>query len=377
MLYFLLTKRTRYTVQQLLTRRGKHLTHLIELLFYEDLHLTSELRPGALAFLDMDRMPPLANAAAASVHEYLSTVSDRISVLNHPIQTLSRYHLLKKLHALGINDFRICKASEDLSALKMPVYLRTALGHNRILSGLLKDQRSLRHAIQETRVLGHSPEKIYVVEFCDTSDERGIFTKYSALKIGDNIFPRHVNFDDQWIVKSSAAQIDHDLHMSHRDHIDWYFTTHPHKEWLEKVFNIAGIGYGRADYSVLNGKPQLWEINTNPSFSSGRSENRNSAYHEAEEPYKLMFFEGFTTAIKNLAAETHNGISIPLQPVYPFTLQIHNYLKSPEELVKSPALLLKMKNSKKWWVVAAWNVLVKIYSVCFPSRKYREHRESQ
>ena len=30
------------------------------------------------------------------------------------------------------------------------------------------------------------------------------------------------------------------------------------------MFQIAGIDYGRIDYSMLDGEPQVWEINTNP-----------------------------------------------------------------------------------------------------------------
>lgn len=374
MFYFLLRKSARYTVERLLAGHAKHLSHIVEPLFYEDLHLKPELRPGAFVFTDMDRILPPGNIAAARLHEYLSTFSSEFRVLNHPTKTLMRYDLLKKLYTLGINDFQICKASEDLSLLSMPVYLRSALGHNPILSGLLNDQKALRRAILEKRVLGHRPDTMYVIEFCDTSDERGIFTKYSALKIADQIFPRHVNFDTQWIVKSGAAHIDPDLHMSHRDHIDWYFSTNPHKEWLENVCNIAGIGYGRVDYSVLHGKPQLWEINTNPSYGRRSGARPSEAYLATNEPHKLAFYDGFLASLLSLASEPSHAMSISLIPVSKCITEIQKHLEIPEELMKDPPLLLKVANSKKRWVISAWKVLLEIYAVMTVLRRWAGSR---
>jgi hypothetical protein len=38
----------------------------------------------------------------------------------------------------------------------------------------------------------------------------------------------------------------------------------PFAEHLRKVFDVAGIEYGRADFGFLNGRIQVFEINTNP-----------------------------------------------------------------------------------------------------------------
>ena len=36
--------------------------------------------------------------------------------------------------------------------------------------------------------------------------------------------------------------------------------------WLRRVFAVAGVDYGRVDYGVLDGVPQVWEINLNPTI---------------------------------------------------------------------------------------------------------------
>jgi hypothetical protein len=47
-----------------------------------------------------------------------------------------------------------------------------------------------------------------------------------------------------------------------------YLQAHPHEAELRKIFDLANIEYGRIDYSLLNGKIQVWEINTNPNITS-------------------------------------------------------------------------------------------------------------
>jgi hypothetical protein len=37
-----------------------------------------------------------------------------------------------------------------------------------------------------------------------------------------------------------------------------------HVNELRKVFQLAGVDYGRIDYGVCHGRIQVWEINTNP-----------------------------------------------------------------------------------------------------------------
>jgi hypothetical protein len=50
-----------------------------------------------------------------------------------------------------------------------------------------------------------------------------------------------------------------------------YILGNPHKEELLAISELARVDYGRIDYSIMNGKLQVWEINTNPSLASGIS----------------------------------------------------------------------------------------------------------
>ncbi len=50
-----------------------------------------------------------------------------------------------------------------------------------------------------------------------------------------------------------------------------YMRTNPHENELLAIFNLARIDYGRIEYSLYNGRIQVWEINTNPSVLSADS----------------------------------------------------------------------------------------------------------
>ena len=43
-----------------------------------------------------------------------------------------------------------------------------------------------------------------------------------------------------------------------------------HAEELRPAFEIGGIEFGRADFGLVGGKPQVYEINTNPTFATIR-----------------------------------------------------------------------------------------------------------
>ena len=43
-----------------------------------------------------------------------------------------------------------------------------------------------------------------------------------------------------------------------------FVAENPHNDQLQEVFELANIQYGRIDYAVVDGRLQVWEINTNP-----------------------------------------------------------------------------------------------------------------
>jgi len=86
---------------------------------------------------------------------------------------------------------------------------------------------------------------------------------YAASKFGCDLKPRHKNTHHHWIVKGPNRgrgdrwdpwQVQED-----RD----YQTGQVH-EGIAEAFELAGIEWGRADYAIIDGKPVIYEINSNP-----------------------------------------------------------------------------------------------------------------
>ena len=64
------------------------------------------------------------------------------------------------------------------------------------------------------------------------------------------------------MVKSDSNELDEALIRENMAYIE----ANPHERWLRRVFGIAGAEYGRIDYGMRDGAPQVWEINLNPTI---------------------------------------------------------------------------------------------------------------
>ena len=169
------------------------------------------------------------------------------------------YDLLQKLFDEGINRFKAVRGSEPLESLHYPVFVREENQHNGSLTPLIHSRSDLVRELKSLRLQGFPCRDLLVVEFCDTSDQDGVFRKYAAFIVGGEIIPRHVIFSRHWNVKNPDLV---DPHLAEVQ--EEYLGTNPHQAWLRETFKLSGIEYGRIDYSLMENKLQVWEINTNP-----------------------------------------------------------------------------------------------------------------
>ena len=96
-----------------------------------------------------------------------------------------------------------------------------------------------------------------------------------------------------------------------------YVLGNPHERELAEIFRIAGVEYGRIDYSVKDGALRTWEINLNPTI--GRGTRPPSGRIPAElEPVrresKDCFYERFRAAWEAADLETTESIELRLDP---------------------------------------------------------------
>jgi hypothetical protein len=231
-------------------------------LFYDDLVGAQNARPGTYIFSDLETLSPGQLQLAVEFDEQLSRAPDKFRVLNHPDRVLRRYDALKKLHADGVNSFRVERACDSLEGVRFPVFLRRGDDHRGNLTPLLEDQAALDRGLKYVRLQGNKLADILVVEFCDTSDPSGVFRKYSAFVVDKKVLPRHLLFGHNWNLKKPSLKSDE----LNREQMA-YLETNPHGDFVADAFRRTDIDYGRIDYGVLGNAPQVWEINTHPTVA--------------------------------------------------------------------------------------------------------------
>ncbi len=249
----------RHTMRRFQRSWAGPLRDRIRIVAYERLPATAS--PGLYVFSDIERLRPGERAAAAEARVRLAAAGPAFRVLNDPARVLAREDLLRALHDRGHNAFRAWRADEGLVAARFPVFIRAANAHEGSFTGLLRRPEEVEPAIR--RVLRwrwrFRRQDLLVVEFLGTADARGVFRKYSAMRIGDTLVARHLLFGADWVVKKPAL-----LDAAHLREEQEFLDSFPHREQVAAAFEIAGIEYGRIDYALLDGRIQVWEINTNP-----------------------------------------------------------------------------------------------------------------
>jgi len=259
MIHYLLTGTERWFVDHFLAHRGRALRGVLRPLTYEAALSMRWAPAGHWIFADVDRLPPrVAERAAQLWHALVAAETGR--VVNHPTRVVRRYEFLRRLHEAGINRSNVYRVTEAREPTHWPVFIRREGDHKGAITGLLHGPDQLRAALEEMEQGGQSREDALICEFCDTPDERGIYTKYGSFLVAGRVIPRHVFFHRQWQVKGVGLLDDALV----REEVS-YLEANPHEEAIRRAFVLAHIEYGRIDYSLrVDGGMEIWEINTHP-----------------------------------------------------------------------------------------------------------------
>jgi hypothetical protein len=265
MITFFVTAAGRFGIDAYGQKRGAAMRDRIRVVTYDTIGQLAEVPATGTIFAAVDQIGSATAEAACRLADRVVATDPAARVLNRPDRALLRYDLLTKLSAAGVNQFRVRRAADGAEDLRYPVFIRSERRHSGSHTPLLHDRAAVRQALATLVVRGRPLSDLLIVEFCDTVGADGLFRKYSALRVGDAIIPRHLHAGTDWVVKSDGRLIGEGLV---REEID-YLLRDPHGRWLRQVFNLAAIEYGRIDYGLWRGQPQVWEINTNPTFGRG------------------------------------------------------------------------------------------------------------
>jgi hypothetical protein len=217
--------------------------------------------------MDLECLEPGDLSLAAKLSDALRARPESYTVFNEPRRYPGRANLLKLLHAEGINEFQSRYLHELNSHIKFPVFLRNELNHDGPVTPLLHSCNELDLALKQPFLQEPALQKhLIATEFCDCS-EGGIFRKYSAMKIGDALIPRHILFSENWVTKKPDLVTEKGVVEEMN-----FIRDFPHAEQVSNIFRLAGLDYGRIDYGVCHGRIQVWEINTNPVIVPVREE---------------------------------------------------------------------------------------------------------
>jgi len=260
MIHFLVTADHHYTLSKFFEHWGAKLRPQIRIVHYESRPWRRIAPAGTWVYTDLERLTPDELAEARDFFQRLSADRSRWRLLNNPGAVLRRHDLLNLLAERGVNGFRAYRVNALPDSLRFPVFLRGENDHRGSLSSLLQDRMALEKSLDQLRGCRHNKDML-VVEYCPYERDDGMFVKYSAMRIGSSLIPRHMLFSSMWEVKfpdyvDQACLAEEEEYLAHM----------PHGSELLEIFDLAGIDYGRIDYTLVQGRIQVFEINTNPTL---------------------------------------------------------------------------------------------------------------
>jgi len=279
MIYFVVGAAGSFSIRDYLGEEGRALRDRVRVVLYDELARLREMPLGTWVFTELDQLGAPERELVGIACEQLSAANAEVRLLNQPRQVRLRAELLRAASEAGINRFRAWPATGvrlattgrasagdvPAAALRYPVFVRFANRHVGSLTPLLESPRALGEALASLVAGQRRLDELLVVEFCDTKDAHGIYRKYSAFNVGGRILPRYMECSREWMVKWHHRIFDRERAAMEME----YLATNPHEAWIREMFCLAGIEYGRIDYGLLAGEPQMWEINLNPTIGRG------------------------------------------------------------------------------------------------------------
>jgi hypothetical protein len=328
MIYFLAPAGERL-FRDYLDVRGEAIAHRFQIVHYEN--LPQRFRGGTYVFSALEQLSAPMERLVESLHAQLSQC-DGVRILNRPGRTLRRYELLSELSRLGYNEHRAIRATEALDGLRYPVFLRGERTHDGSLSPLLHHASEVEAWIGRLRLIGRKLDELLVVEFNETADAHGVYRKYAAFIIGDRILPRSLDYGHDWMLKRGGTEYTPETLAEEFE----FVRTNPHERELREIFSIAGVDYGRIDYSVKNGRVQAWEINLHPTIGRGRTGSKYrapsgvAAIHAATKDY---VHEQLREAWVEVDLEDDRELPVSLDPAL-----VRAAVTTPQPGYRSPAI---------------------------------------
>jgi hypothetical protein len=188
------------------------------------------------------------------------------------------------------------RAEDGEAPTRWPVFLRTEGDHlspfGELYQGLDELQRGIAGAIDR----GIPVCRLLIVEFAAEPVRPGLYRKLASFRVGKATFAEVCVHDTQWIAKAGQKGIATDELYDDELRI---VRDNPHGPDLAAAFDIAGIEYGRADFGLVGGNVQVYEINSNPTIGLG-GDHPNASRMKSYQQFR----ENYTAALRAIDTPT-------------------------------------------------------------------------
>jgi hypothetical protein len=298
--FFVVQDDSYLSIAEYIESQARSLAQRLGLIFYPELAFRRTLPLGTYVFCALDRLTAAEREITLRACDALSAAGSQVRLLNHPAKTLRRYDLLRRLNETGVNSFRAYRAAETRDPERYPVFLRMENEHTGDIGGLFHNRSQLYAGLARAMLLGHHLRELLIVEYRHTAGDDGFFRKYSAFVVGDQVLPRLLNVNRHWMVKAEGQHMDEATALEERR----YICENPHEAMLRDVFRQARVEFGRADYSLVGDRLQIWEINLGPTIGRGPMVKQASPLMEKYRPLREVgrqhFYRRFQAALESI-----------------------------------------------------------------------------
>jgi len=231
----------------------------VRVIGYQEIWRKHRLPRATYVFTDADRLGFWELELAARLYRELARAGVR--VLNDPGRAMSRLTLLRTLRREGLNHFDAWHVDEAPQALPYPVFLRTNSAHRSVLSELLHGRTEVDQAVRAALERGVPRRELILVQYRAEPVRPGLFHKRAMFRVGARLVPSLGVFQSHWCAKHGELGVAGEALYEAENAALQAMAEAPS---VQGAFDLAHVDYGRADYGVVDGRVEIYEINTNP-----------------------------------------------------------------------------------------------------------------
>lgn len=220
---------------------------------------SSTLRRATYVFSDFDRLSFWELELAGRLYRQLARAGAK--VLNDPALVRQRYSLLRALEDKGLNRFAVWRVEDGGRPDRFPVFLRRESGHQGPLSDLLWDEDQIERSIEEVLAEGVPRRGLLLVEYRAQPVAEGLFRRLGMYRVGETMVPALCAHQRTWIAKRGEVGVAGEKLYNEEYEI---VATNRFESEVWPAFQAGEIEYGRADFGLVEGQVEIYEINTNP-----------------------------------------------------------------------------------------------------------------